>query len=263
MRLCFGKSRARIFFVKDMSKAALITGGTSGIGFAVAEILTKSGWRVAVMGRNRQRGEMAVAALGDGALFVEGDVTRQSDCLRVVEECAKHFGALDALINSAGEYAEKSLDDTSEELFDRIMAVNMKGVFLMCKAAVPLLKNSGGAIVNVSSDAGVHGNYCCAAYCSAKGAVNLFTKALALELAAFNVRVNAVAWGDILTPLTERQLAESPEGREKALALMESVYPLHRIGTPTEAANVIVFLATAASSFVTGAVWSADGGLTA
>ncbi|WP_270347744.1 SDR family NAD(P)-dependent oxidoreductase, partial [Mitsuokella multacida] len=124
------------------------------------------------------------------------------------------------------------------------------------------LKASRGAVVNVASDAGVHGNYFCAAYCASKGAVVLFTRALALETAAFGVRVNAIAPGDILTPLTEAQLGTG-EKREQSLREMASVYPLGRIGTAEEAAALIVFLASARASFVTGAVYGIDGGLTA
>ena len=114
----------------------------------------------------------------------------------------------------------------------------------------------------MASDAGVHGNYFCAAYCASKGAVVLFTRALALETAAFGVRVNAIAPGDILTPLTEAQLGTG-EKREESLQEMASVYPLGRIGTAAEAAALIVFLASARASFVTGAVYGIDGGLTA
>ena len=127
---------------------------------------------------------------------------------------------------------------------------------------MPLLKQSRGNIVNVASDAGLHGNYFCTAYCASKGAVVLFTRALALETAAFGVRVNAIAPGDIWTPMTQEQLRASgdPQAAEREMA---SVYPLGRIGEVGEASSVIVFLASNEAAFVTGAVWNVDGGLTA
>ena len=131
----------------------------------------------------------------------------------------------------------------------------------MAKAAVPALKSSRGAIVNVSSDAGINGNVNCTAYCAAKGAVTLFTKALALEMAPYGVRVNCVCPGDIATPMLERQLAATNDPLRYRQE-MESVYPMGRIGTPEEVAGVILFLASDAASFVTGAAWSVDGGLT-
>ena len=147
--------------------------------------------------------------------------------------------------------------------YDLLMNTNIKGTYFMCKAVLPELKKKRGcSIVNVSSDAGLKGNYLCSAYCASKGAVTIFTKALALETASYGIRVNCICPGDIFTPLTEKQL-EKESSRELALREMSSVYPLGRIGTDYEAASVIVFLASDAAGFVTGAAWSVDGGLTA
>ena len=143
-----------------------------------------------------------------------------------------------------------------------MLDINVKGTYYLSQAAVPYLKESRGNLVNVASDAGVHGNYYCSLYCASKGAVVMFTKALALELAGFGVRVNAIAPGDILTPLTEAQLQASPN-REDALREMASVYPLGRIGTAEEAAAAIKFLASPEAAFITGTILTVDGGLTA
>ena len=132
----------------------------------------------------------------------------------------------------------------------------------LTKYALPYLKEVKGNIVNVSSDAGLRGNFLCSLYCASKGAVTLYTKSLAIELAPYGVRVNCVCPGDILTPMTEEQLRPA-SSREEALQAMASVYPLQRIGTAEEAAAVIAFLASSAASFVTGAAWCVDGGLTA
>lgn len=252
------------------SKAVLISGGTSGIGLEAAREFLQEGARVCLMGRSAERGQAAVRLLQREArgaddvdvCFVAGDVRSKADCSRVVREMAERFGGLDVLVNSAGIYHEGALEDLREEELDDLLACNVKGVFHLTQAALPALKASRGSIVNVASDAGVHGNYFCAAYCASKGAVVLFTRALALETAAFGVRVNAIAPGDILTPLTEAQLGTG-EKREESLREMASVYPLGRIGTAAEAAALIVFLASARASFVTGAVYGIDGGLTA
>ena len=249
------------------SKVVLLTGGTSGIGLEAAREFLQEGASVCLMGRSEERGREAAARLAQEAgaeriCFLQGEVKSVEDCGRVVKGTVARFGRLDVLVNSAGIYREGALEDLGEEELDDILACNVKGVFHMTKAALPALKAARGAVVNVSSDAGVHGNYFCTAYCASKGAVVLFTRALALEVAAFGVRVNAIAPGDIMTPLTEAQLGTG-ERREANLREMAAVYPLGRIGTAQEAASLIVFLASARASFVTGAIYGIDGGLTA
>ena len=248
-------------------KVVLITGGTSGIGLKAAELFLEKGAAVAINGRDESRGLNALKMLQEKvpdskAIFIGGDVAKVSDCKRITATVVEKLGEPDVLVNSAGIYCEKALEDMTEAAYQEIMDVNVKGTYFMSQAMVPFLKKkSGRSIVNISSDAGLQGNYLCTAYCAAKGAVTLFTKALALEMAPYGVRVNCVCPGDIMTPLTEKQLASAP-GREEALKEMASVYPLGRIGTDYEAASVVVFLASEAAGFVTGAAWSVDGGIT-
>lgn len=245
-------------------KVALITGGTSGIGLAAARLFAAGGAKTALIGRNQARGEAALGTLREfqsDAVFLQGDITKPACCESLIRQTVGRFGKLDIVVNSAGAYLEKPIVEVSPEDYDHIMDVNSKGTFFIAKYAVPELKKTGGNIVNVSSDAGLNGNILCTAYCAAKGAVTTFTKALALELAPHGVRVNCICPGDIKTPLLDRQLAlyENPE---KQLREMASLYPLGRIGTADEAAHVICFLASEAASFVTGAAWTVDGGLT-
>lgn len=246
-------------------KVAVITGGTSGIGLATAGIMLNNGAKVVIVGRGAGQGGQALdklAGFGDNLFFVQGDVAKPSDCGIVVEKTVARFGRLDVLVNSAGQYQEKAIGEVSEEDYDTIMDVNVKGSYFMCKAALPALRQAGaGAIVNLASDAGINGNLLCSVYCASKGAVVTFSKALALECAPYGIRVNSVCPGDVATPMFDRQLAI--KGAAADMAVIKGQYPLNRIAQPQEVAHVICFLASEAASFVTGAAWPVDGGLTA
>ena len=247
-------------------KVALITGGTSGIGLSTASLLLESGARVALIGRRIEKGQVALAQLaeyGDKVCFVQGDISKTGECQQVVEQTVANWGRLDIVINSAGTYMEKAIRDVTEEDFDQMMNSNLKGTYFICKYSLPHLRQGGGgSIVNISSDAGINGNCLCTTYCASKGAVTVFTKALALESIHDGIRANCVCPGDVDTPMVEEQLMHV-ENKEQYLRDMASIYPIGRIAKPEEIAKVICFLASDNASFVNGAVWTVDGGLTA
>ena len=245
-------------------KVVVVTGGSSGIGLACVKSFLRCGARVVIAARNEQNGQAAVhmlSAFGEVS-FISTDVTQPTECDRTISETIRQHRQLDVLVNSAGIYLEKSLTEISHEEYRIVMDSNIGGTFFMSKAALPYLRERKGCIVNVSSDAGLNGNINCTAYCASKGAVTLFTKALAIEVALSGVRVNCVCPGDIETRMWSQQM-DANSDPERFRKQVESLYPIGRIGTPDEVAKVILFLASGASSFVTGAAWTVDGGLTA
>lgn len=247
-------------------KVAVITGGTSGIGLETGRQLLSQGAKVALIGRSAEKGLRALqelAVYGDQVSFIQSDISKVLQCQEVIDRTIAQFGSLNIVVNSAGIYMEKTIDEVTEDEFDNMMNTNIKGTYFICKSALPYLRQSGGgAIINVSSDAGINGNCLCTTYCASKGAVTTFTKALALESIHYGVRVNCVCPGDVDTPMLQQQLI-GVDNPQEYLRDMAAMYPVGRIAQSHEIANVICFLASDKSSFVNGAVWTVDGGLTA
>lgn len=251
--------------INSENQVALISGGTSGVGFATAQLLLKKGWSVVINGRNERAGQEAVVKLrriSSKVRFVQGDVSKVMNCRRIVDETCRLFGDISALVTAAGFYKEELIDDVTEQDFDEMIGTNVKGTVFLCQAAAPCLRRTKGSIVTVSSDAGIQGNVACSVYGASKGAIVSFTKSLALEMAVHKVRVNCVCPGDVDTSLVARQLAESDQTFEEAMEEMAMHYPLGRIAKPEEIGEVIAFLLSEKASFVTGAAWTIDGGLT-
>ena len=240
-------------------KTALITGGTSGIGLATAKKFLSENYNCVLVGRSEKKFDAIKNELTGNFDFISADVRKVFDCEKVLNFAVKKFGGVNVLVNSAGIYTEGAINSVDEKIFDEVFHTNVKGTFFMCRACVDELIKNLGSIVNISSDAGFHGNYFCSLYAASKGAVIAFTKSLALELANFSVRVNCVAPGDILTSMTETQLKISGE----KISDLEKFYPLGRIGKAEEVAEAIYFLASEKASFITGEILKIDGGLTA
>lgn len=245
---------------------AVISGGTSGIGLETARRLLADGARVYILGRSAKRGAEALRYLkeqtGAEAQYIACDVSSQAQCKAALAQVAEREGRelqVHILVNSAGVYKEQRLENLTEEDFDAMLGVNIKGTMLLTQAALPYLR-SGSCVVNIASDAAVSGNYGCALYCASKGAVVAFTRALALDLAP-SVRVNCVCPADVDTPLLAKQLVDADGGY--TLADMAAAYPLQRVATAGEVAHVVCSLASPANSFMTGSVVTVDGGLTA
>ncbi len=241
-------------------KVLLITGAGSGIGRAVAKVYAREGAKVVVADIVDTNGAETVKMIkdeGGDALFVHADVSRPSDAEAMVKAAVERFGRIDVLHNNAGIGLIKKVTETTEEEWDRIMDVNLKGVFLSSKYAIKQMQTQGGgAIINTASNYGLVGSPNWAAYCASKGGVVLLTKAMAIDHAPDNIRVNCICPGSIDAPLTWLDLASSKDP-EKARKLMG------RIAQPEEVAYLALYLASDESKYCTGASFVIDNGETA
>ncbi len=247
-------------------KVALITGGGTGIGRAIALAFARDGASVAVAGRRLDKLKAVAREIdqqGGAALALECDVTRAKDAERVVRETAKKFGTLNVLVNNAGTLSVSTVDSISDEDWDRVMTVNVKGPFLMSRAALKeFRKAGGGAIVNIGSVLGLVAMKDRAAYCASKGGVTMLTKAMALDHAHENVRVNCICPSIVETELVKGLFDDSEQGKRLKQSRMGTI-PLGRFGKPRDVAELAVFLASEESSWLTGTAIPLDGGLTA
>lgn len=244
-------------------KVALITGGTSGIGEATAVLFAKEGAKVAITGRNEKRGyAVAERIVNDGgkAIFICSDVRKAEECRHAVDETLRVLDRLDILFNNAGVFYPHTILDCTEEEWDLQMDVNLKGTFLMSKAALPrMIEQHRGVIINNSSGWGIAGGDAAVAYCASKGGVVLLTKAMAIDHGRQGIRVNCICPGDVDTPMLPEDARMRGLKWEDYLAGCAN-RPLGRIGTTDEIAKAALFLASDDSSFMTGAALVVDGG---
>ncbi len=249
--------------MKLANKIALITGGNRGIGLATAQLFEQEGARVAIVGRDADAGRAALQNLRD-ALFIQADVARADDCQRAVNETLRAFGQLNILFNNAGIILRnRNLEATTEDEWDATMNINVKSIFLMSRAALPHLRAAGGgAIVNTSSYIGLVGFPGLAAYAASKGAVVNLTRAMALDHAQENIRVNCICPGSVKTDMIDAAWRAYGDVA-RAAQVWADKHPLKRIAAADEIARVVLFLCSDDSSFITGAAIPVDGGITA
>jgi NAD(P)-dependent dehydrogenase (short-subunit alcohol dehydrogenase family) len=246
-------------------KVALITGGGSGIGKSTALLFAQEGAAVAVNDVSAQSGEETAREIrqaGGEAVFLQADVTDDGQVAAMVEQALKAFGAIDVLFNNAGISGVGAVHETSEELWDRVVAVNLKGVFLPSRHVLPhMMERRAGSIINMSSCIAEIGLMRRAAYAATKGAVLALTKSMQVDYAPYNIRVNALLPGTILTPFVEQYLQTSYDNPDEALAAIRKRQLTGELGRPEDVAKAALFLASDESRLMMGSPLYIDSGV--
>jgi len=247
-------------------RVALITGGAAGIGRAICLQLAREGAAVAVTDRAEEAGRETLDLIeksGGVGICVRMDVAEEAEVVSAIEQVLRRFGRIDALFNNAGIELSRTLHDTTTEAWDRVLGVNLKGMFLVSRQVLPVMMRQGrGAVVNTSSISGLLGWPGSAAYCASKGGVIALTRQMAVDYAPHGIRVNCICPGSTLTPMIERLFGveKDPEASRRSI---EAMHPLGRLARPEEIAEAALFLASEEASFITGAALPVDGGYTA
>ena len=250
-----------------VGKSVLITGSTSGIGAGTARMFAAHGAQVMVSGRNRERGEAVVAEIaaanGTADLMI-GDVADAEFCQSLVSETVARFGKLDILVNNAGIVIQGKIASHSNEAWQALLDTNVSAIFYLSRAAIgPMKQQGGGTIINMASECGLIAYEDLAAYSATKGAIIMFTKVLAMDHARDKIRVNAVCPGDIDTPMTDIAWKAYNLSPEEVREKLKEHIPIGRVGETEDIAATVMFLASDAAGFITGAVFPVDGGTTA
>jgi 3-oxoacyl-[acyl-carrier protein] reductase len=244
------------------NKAAIVTGAASGFGAEIARVFARAGAKVAVLDINGEGAEAIAGEIGPAAIAIAADVTKRADLDAAVAKTLSSFGRLDIVVNNAGwSHRNRPMLEVGEEEFDRVFAINVKSIFHMAHAALPVLERAGGGvIINIGSTAGIRPRPGLTWYNGSKGAVNLMSRSMAVELAPKKIRVNAIAPVIGVTGLLEQFMGvpDTPENRAKFVATI----PLGRMSEPSDIANACLYLASDEAHFVTGVVLEVDGGRT-
>ena len=240
-------------------KVALITGGSRGIGKAIAELFMKEGVEVVITSKNQKKLQQTSKEIGN-PFFVAGDVRNENDVKKVIRKTIEKFGRIDILVNNAGIFPKmKPLDKITEKEWNEIIDVNLNGCFRFAKHVIPQMKKNGGSIINISSDAGLKAfeNFYADAYVAAKSAIILLTKSWALEYAKNNIRVNCVCAAVVDTDMTRNVWLNTKAKRK----ITSAEHPLGRLGKPIDVAKAVLYFASDDSSWTTGAILPVDGGV--
>jgi len=249
-----------------IGKVAVVSGGGTGIGRAIAQAFGKEGAKVGVVGRRSEKLDETVRAVRDAggqAISLVCDVTKAQEAQQAIAETEKEFGCVNVLVNNAGVLSVSTIESVSEEEWDYLMATNLKGPFLMCRAALPAMRRAGGgSIVNIGSILGLVAMKDRAAYCASKGGVTMLTKAMAIDHAHERIRAHCICPSIVETELV-RDLFSANEAGQKARDARLATLPLGRFGKPMDIAELAVFLASDESSWMTGTAIPLDGGLSA
>lgn len=243
--------------MKLKNKVAIITGGTSGIGFAIAKLFSEQGARIVIASDKSKNGNDIAKSISSDCLFIQTDVREESQVNKLISETIKKFGELDILVNSAGVYSFSQSDIAQMPIsdFNLIMDVNFKGIFLTTKFAIPELLKTKGNIINISSALGIVPEKESAIYCASKSAVIMFSKAIALQFPEKGLRINSICPGPIDTPMLHSVFPD-----KKVYDEYLELNPMKRAGTPREVAGLALFLASDDAKYITGGVYTIDGG---
>jgi len=245
--------------VRLKKKVALITGGSRGIGRAIAELFMKEGAEVVITSKNQKQLQQTSQEIGN-SFFVVGDVRNENDVKNVIDKTIKKFGRIDILVNNVGVLPKmKPLDKITEKEWNEIIDVNLSSHFRFTKYVIPQMKKNGGSIINISSDAGLKAfeNFYADAYTAAKAGIMILTKSWALEYAKNNIRVNCVCAAVVDTDMTRNFWLDTKEKRQ----ITAAEHPLGRIGTGEDVANAVLYFASDDSSWTTGTILPVDGGV--
>ena len=243
--------------MKLKNKVAIVTGGTSGIGFAIAKLFSEEGASVVIASDKPENGNNIAKSISSDCLFIQTDIREENQVKNLIFETVKKFGKLDILVNSAGVYSSSQSDITQMPTadFNCIMDINFKGIFLTTKFAIPELLITKGNIINISSSLGIVPEKESPVYCASKSAVIMFSKAIALQFPERGLRVNSICPGPIDTPMLRRAFPKKKEYDEYL-----ETNPMKRAGTPEEVAGLALFLASDDARYITGGVYTIDGG---